>query len=73
MVRYDLKIDRSIVARDTGKTSDIRKISGSNRKTVLNQAVRRNRNRFPPDFMFPLTREEIRNISQIVMCSEIKS
>ena len=25
---------------------------------VLNQAVRRNRNRFPPDFMFQLTKEE---------------
>jgi len=39
---------------------------------VLNQAVRRNKKRFPADFMFPLTREEIRNISQIVICSEIK-
>ncbi len=39
---------------------------------VLNQAVRRNLNRFPPDFMFALTREEIRNISQIVICSDIK-
>lgn len=39
---------------------------------VLNQAVRRNKKRFPPDFMFSLTREEIRNISQIVICSEIK-
>ena len=39
---------------------------------VLNQAVRRNKKRFPPDFMFPLTREEIRNISQIVICSGIK-
>jgi len=39
---------------------------------VLNQAVRRNKKRFPEDFMFPLTREEIRNISQIVICSKIK-
>lgn len=39
---------------------------------VLNQAVRRNRDRFPADFMFVLTREEIRNISQIVTCSGIK-
>ena len=37
---------------------------------VLNQAVRRNYNRFPPDFMLTLAREEIRNISQIVICSE---
>ena len=33
---------------------------------VLNQAVRRNRDRFPDDFLLELTREEIRNISQIV-------
>jgi ORF6N domain len=39
---------------------------------VLNQAVRRNRSRFPEDFLFSLTRTEIRNISQIVISSEIK-
>lgn len=39
---------------------------------ALNQAVRRNINRFPKDFMFSLTREEIRNISQIVISSRIK-
>jgi hypothetical protein len=39
---------------------------------VLNQAVRRNIGRFPPDFLFKLTREEIRDISQIVTCSGIK-
>jgi hypothetical protein len=39
---------------------------------VLNQAVRRNIVRFPPDFLFLLTREEIRDISQIVTCSSIK-
>ena len=39
---------------------------------VLNQAVRRNLDRFPGDFMFPLTREEVRNISQIVICSTLK-
>ena len=37
---------------------------------VLNQAVTRNIRRFPSDFMFELTREEIRNISQIVICLE---
>ena len=37
---------------------------------VLNQAVKRNETRFPYDFMFELTREEIRNISQFVTCSE---
>ena len=34
---------------------------------ALNQAVRRNIDRFPADFMFSLTREEILNISQIVI------
>jgi ABC-type siderophore export system fused ATPase/permease subunit len=36
---------------------------------VLNQAVKRNRERFPSDFMFELTRDEIRNISQFVTSS----
>ncbi|MBI3919996.1 MAG: ORF6N domain-containing protein [Armatimonadetes bacterium] len=39
---------------------------------VLDQAVRRNIDRFPEDFMFSLTREEIRNISQFVICSGLK-
>jgi hypothetical protein len=35
---------------------------------TLNQAVKRNRMRFPPDFMFELTQEEVKNLkSQIVM------
>ena len=36
---------------------------------ALNQAVKRNRDRFPDDFVFELTRDEIRNISQSVICS----
>ncbi len=36
---------------------------------VLNQAVRRNIERFPEDFMFSLSREEIMRISQIVTSS----
>ena len=36
---------------------------------VLNQAVRRNSERFPEDFMFRLTREEIQRISQFVTSS----
>ncbi len=39
---------------------------------VLNQAVSRNIERFPEDFMFTLTREEIMRISQIVISSKIK-
>jgi hypothetical protein len=36
---------------------------------ILNQAVRRNTERFPKDFMFRLTREEIMRISQFVISS----
>ena len=36
---------------------------------ALNQAVRRNIGRFPEDFMFRLTREEIMRISQFVISS----
>ena len=39
---------------------------------VLNQAVSRNIGRFPEDFMFKLTRDEILMISQIVTSSTIK-
>ncbi|MGA2750869.1 MAG: ORF6N domain-containing protein [Verrucomicrobiota bacterium] len=35
----------------------------------LNQAVKRNRGRFPDDFMFDLSREEILSISQFVTSS----
>jgi len=39
---------------------------------VLNQAVHRNIRRFPKDFMFELTRDEIMRVSQIVTSSQIK-
>jgi hypothetical protein len=39
---------------------------------VLNQAVRRNTERFPSDFMFTLTRDEIMRISQFVTSSELQ-
>lgn len=39
---------------------------------ILNQAVRRNIDRFPADFMLSVTRDEIRNISQFVICPKIK-
>ena len=35
----------------------------------LNQSVKRNIKRFPPDFMFQLTPEEVKMMSQIVMTS----
>lgn len=47
---------------------DLAKLYGVETR-VLNQAVRRNSDRFPADFMFSLTREEILSISQIVICS----
>jgi len=39
---------------------------------ALNQAVRRNIDRFPADFVLSLSREEIRNISQFVISSKLK-
>jgi hypothetical protein len=39
---------------------------------VLNQAVRRHMDRFPNDFLYSLTRQEVMSISQIVTSSEIK-
>jgi len=39
---------------------------------ALNQAVKRNIKRFPADFMISLNREEIMNLSQIVISSKIK-
>ena len=39
---------------------------------VLNQAVKRNSERFPDDFMIKLTRDEVKRISQFVTSSDIK-
>jgi len=39
---------------------------------VLNQAVTRHLNRFPDDFMFELTREEVMRVSQFVISSNLK-
>ena len=39
---------------------------------ALNQAVKRNMERFPDDFIMVLTREEILRISQFVISSDIK-
>ena len=61
------------VIRDTNiiLDRDIAKLYGVETR-VLNQAVRRNLKRFPKDFMFELTRDEIVRISQIVTSSKIK-
>ena len=39
----------------------------------LNQTVKRNIKRFPPDFMFQLTPEEVKMMSQIVISSKRKA
>ena len=39
---------------------------------ALNQAVSRNLDRFPPDFSFLLTRQEVMRISQTVISSQVK-
>ena len=50
-------------------SSDLAELYGVEVK-VLNQAVKRNRERFPADFMFQLTRKEFENLkSQIVTSS----
>ena len=50
---------------------DLAELYGTETRS-LNQAVRRNKDRFPPDFMIELTREEIMNLSQTVISSKIK-
>ncbi len=50
---------------------DLAKLYGVETRS-LNQAVRRNVERFPADFMFSLTRKEILDLSQIVISSRIK-
>jgi hypothetical protein len=39
---------------------------------VLNQAVKRNRDRFPADFMFQLTREEVVNLKSQFVTSSLR-
>ena len=50
---------------------DLAKLYGVETR-ALNQAVRRNIKRFPDDFMLYLSRDEIMNLSQIVISSNIK-
>ena len=50
---------------------DLAELYGVETRT-LNQSVRRNLERFPPDFMFELTRDEIAGISQFVTSSSLK-
>jgi len=50
---------------------DLAELYGVETRT-LNQSVRRNLERFPSDFMFELTRNEILGISQFVTSSKLK-
>jgi hypothetical protein len=49
---------------------DLARLYGVSVKS-LNQAVRRNRERFPPDFMFRLTTPEIRSLRSQIVTSKI--
>jgi hypothetical protein len=62
---YLIRGEKVMLDRDLAKLYEVE-------TRVLNQAVGRNRDRFPPDFMFELTREEINEISQIVTSSNLK-
>ena len=62
---YLIRGERVMLDRDLGTLYEVE-------TRVLNQAVGRNRDRFPSDFMFELTREEINGISQTVTSSNLK-
>jgi len=64
-VIYLIRGEKVMLDRDLAKLYDVTTAS-------LNQAVRRNRERFPADFMFQLTSAEVAelNRSQIVIGSE---
>ena len=65
------RIERSILMTRGQKVMldrDLAQLYGVETR-ALNQAVRRNIDRFPEDFMFRLTREEIMRISQFVISS----
>ena len=51
-------------------STDLARLYGVPTKALI-QAVKRNARRFPPDFMFPLTRTEIRDRSRFVTSSRI--
>ena len=62
---YLIRGEKVMLDRDLAALDDVE-------TRVLNQAVQRNRVRFPADFMFELTRDEIAGISQIVTSSKLK-
>jgi len=66
-------VDRIIILRDVRVMldRDLAELYGLETR-VLNQSVSRNIRRFPKDFMFTITREEIMSISQYVTSSKLK-
>ena len=62
---YLIRGEKVILDRDLAALYDVE-------TRVLNQNVRRNLDRFPSDFMFELTRDEIMGISQFVTSSNLK-
>lgn len=62
---YLIRGQKVMLDRDLAKLYDVE-------TRVLNQSVKRNEKRFPTDFMFELTREEIRNLSQFVTSPTFK-
>jgi hypothetical protein len=63
---YELHGTRVMLDRDLARLYGVE-------TRVLNQTVKRNLSRFPPDFMFSLTREEIARMSQIVISPDLRS
>lgn len=62
---YEIRGKRVMLDRDLAEMYNVE-------TRVLNQAVKRNMERFPEDFMFQLTNEEFRNWkSQIVMTNSL--
>ena len=62
---YFIRGEKVMLDRDLAELYEVK-------TRALNQAVGRNRERFPTDFAFELTREEIMGISQIVTSSNLK-
>ena len=60
---YEIRGQRVMLDRDLAELYQVT-------TSALNQAVKRNSKRFPPDFMFQLTNQEFANLkSQIVISS----
>ena len=60
---YEIRGQRVMLDRDLAELYQVT-------TSALNQAVKRNNKRFPPDFMFQLTNQEFANLkSQIVTSS----